>query len=395
MKTDPAPRVERPAGKVSFNLNACLRLRPASVPCKHCREVCPTAAFDWQDCGVRITDDCVGCGRCQAACPSGALHVHGFDVGPPASTSVTMPIECHRVPPPQRRTGAAVVPCLGGISLQLLLDWQSAGRVPVLMDRGWCSECRAGGLYASSTRKILDLACAKLHAIQGSHTPVPRIESVPLPSRVAQPLATQPAASTASLGRRAFFASLRQPAATAAALRAPPRLGITRAACAPSPTIRESLQRHAGVLATLARQAGQDLTAATFASLHASTQCTHEGVCASACPSGALALVEGADARVGLDFQAELCVACGLCESLCPHHALTLQPAGDAQALHEPGPRALTRHGLTLCKRCDETFVATNADALCPLCAMAERQAHNLFGALLPSGANGNRSVPF
>ena len=396
MNWSPAPHAEQPAARVRIDVDACLALRPASVPCQRCRVVCPTAALDWHDDAVRITGDCLGCGRCAAACPSGALQIGGFELTPPAPGSLTLPVECRRVPSRLRRAGAAVVPCLGGISVGHLLEWRSAGRATVLVDRGWCGDCKAGGEYARSTRQIVDRARAELWAVQAGNDSAPRIETDDLPARLALPLPESPAADGPPLGRRAFFASLRQPAATAATLRVRPQAAVTRAACAPSATLRTTLARRASVLTKIASRAGRTLSAASFASLHASAECRHEGVCAAACPSGALARVEGADAQVGLAFDAEFCLACGLCTSLCPHGALTLQPAGDAQAVHQPGPRALTRHALGLCRRCDAPFVAPvvapGADLICPLCAMAERQARHLFGWLPAGGAQ--RSAP-
>lgn len=65
--------------------------------------------------------------------------------------------------------------------------------------------------------------------------------------------------------------------------------------------------------------------------------CTGCGVCAVACPTGALAMDRGEDA-LALTFEASLCTACGLCLPRCPEvdrHVLELQRVTDMRRLSQ------------------------------------------------------------
>jgi ferredoxin len=140
-------------------------------------------------------------------------------------------------------------------------------------------------------------------------------------------------------------------------------------------------KRRAQALARLAAAGGHTLSAAAFPLLRAHETCAHEGVCAAACPSGALTLVDCDGDQVGLDFDPTACLGCGLCAELCPHGALSVAQAGPAGALAD-GPVALTRHDLRQCNDCGVTFVAPTDAAACPRCRMARAQARDLFGSL-------------
>ena len=387
----------------SMDADACLALRPASVECGLCRDACPRSAIEWAEADIRVSDACVDCGRCAAVCPSAALvfkaaGMHHVALDPTAGP-LTLRVECQRVPPQSRQPGSQVLPCLGAATALQMLEWMAAGRVPVLMDRGWCADCPAGGAHAVTTFEVVadarhDAAIALGVRSDAVDAGLPSIENAPLPSARALPPPQAARATGAAMGRRSFFATLRGGARSVAAAVARPRWTRTRAACRPSVTLSAERARRSAVLAALAARAGHALSAAAFPSLSAHANCCHEGVCAAACPSGALSLVDNDDHHAGLDFNAAACIGCGLCEQLCPHGALSLAQAGPADAAAPVMPVALTRHPLRRCTRCDDEFVAREDTALCPRCVMAREQSHNLFGALLTGSAGRNASTP-
>ncbi|OGA98937.1 MAG: hypothetical protein A3E79_01790 [Burkholderiales bacterium RIFCSPHIGHO2_12_FULL_61_11] len=368
-------------------MDACLALRPAATECGVCAQACPVAAFDWRDDGVCISANCVGCGRCAAVCPTGAIEVAGFAPPPSlAGADSALYLECQRVPAALRHAGAQEVPCLGGLTPLQLIEWVAQGRTPVLLDHGWCMACAAGAAAAHTTAEALEEAASDLHSVAADRIEPPRLQSAPLPASKALP-ATAAAPAGPALGRRAFFATLRGGAPAVVAATRPTAWRATRSACRPSTQIQANRKQRANALERVAQRAGRALSAAAFPVLRAHDGCTHEGICAAACPSGALASVERADGSVGLDFEAATCVGCGLCVRLCPHDALSLAQAGDASMPHDAAPRGLTHHALSCCTQCDAAFVALAGAALCPRCAMAQAQARDLFGSLFKHSA--------
>jgi len=131
--------------------------------------------------------------------------------------------------------------------------------------------------------------------------------------------------------------------------------------------------------------------------------CTACGVCARACPAGALRLVgTGAGAVRGpgaaLDAGAAphpaaaptatlrqdvaACTACGRCVDLCPPRVLRLVPAPAWVAAVGGGVRDVARVPLRSCARCATEFGGGGTARLCPGCA--HRRAHPFGSARAP-----------
>jgi Pyruvate/2-oxoacid:ferredoxin oxidoreductase delta subunit len=101
--------------------------------------------------------------------------------------------------------------------------------------------------------------------------------------------------------------------------------------------------------------------------------CNHQ-ICVALCPGKAL-LPYGIDGRVGIALAVERCTGCGTCVETCPEQALSLRavPRRDAADY-----LILTAHTTSICRECDEPFVAHSGEDLCPLC----RKDRTLFGDL-------------
>ena len=391
-------RVQRLRKGVHVDVDACLARRPASIGCGACVDVCPTDALSWSHDSVLVESWCLECGRCAAACPGGAISVGGFDAPmiEPAAIPRELWLECGRVPSHLRRRASHTVPCLGGITALSLLEHAARGYSVVLLDRGWCAKCPQGRDKSASMAEVVADALFDLRAATGGARaagvlPLPRIDQVPLPASVATAPPSGGSLSGVALDRRGFFSALRGGARSIAAAASRPRHTRTRAACRPSEAVRQHLADRAGALAAVARRVNRPLSAAAFPAVTAHGHCCHEGVCAAACPSGALRVVEDdASGQVGLDINASLCLGCGLCAQLCPHGALSVTAAGQATETLQPGPRALTRHTLRACSQCRAGFIPRDDSGLCPRCAMAHAQARSLFGTLLTGSASRN-----
>jgi ferredoxin len=153
--------------------------------CALCQDRCPTNAISLTGRSIEIdAARCIGCGQCAAVCPTDAIEAGGFGSSPQDSPT----FECRRTSDRQRIAGSSVVPCLGGLSVSRLLE--AVLRLEqdiVIVDRGWCETCQAGGGGAPWTEALRDanaiLADLSDHRIL--------VETLPLPEKSAGPLQAQ------------------------------------------------------------------------------------------------------------------------------------------------------------------------------------------------------------
>jgi len=97
----------------------------------------------------------------------------------------------------------------------------------------------------------------------------------------------------------------------------------------------------------------------------AGARCTNHGTCAAVCPTNALRTYS-TEAVAGLAFEPAACIGCGVCAVVCPESALAIEAAAvpDAAA----GTYVVTRHAQRECTRCDNAFVLSGDEELCPAC---------------------------
>ncbi len=368
------------ARRLSFLPQACLSLRLWQHACEHCVAVCPVAALKLDDSGMALGEGCMGCGRCASVCPSTALRVKGFEAPPPVLEGEVV-VECWKVVSPKNGKQPSVrVPCLGGLSGFALLELVAAAQGwPVqLMDRGWCAGCAAGGGEvhpAAAAVKEVEKILTKLGAPAAWF---PKIVLAPLPSTlmpkdIPDPLSQQP------LSRRGFFsaflsettATLTSAANGAGKVDTAPRT-LSLAAVA-----GRGMKQTAALIMELAKRAGTEPSAALFPSVELSAACCNHGICAAACPSGALLRQEG-DAASGILFDPSACFACGICVGVCPEHAVRLLPEGNpAHAIYPVELHYLAHRS---CSECGEKFTGKSESHVCPACTKRYAMGASLFG---------------
>ena len=123
-----------------------------------------------------------------------------------------------------------------------------------------------------------------------------------------------------------------------------------------------------------------------FHRVEVNANCANHQVCASICPTGALAVYEQGQ-RSELMSDTTLCIGCGECQSVCPSAALQLLPNGyaaPAEALPDR-PSLLVAFAERSCAECGRDFADRGEENLCPQCrkrrGLARSAFHSLFGS--------------
>lgn len=190
------------------------------------------------------------------------------------------------------------------------------------------------------------------------------------------------ALDTAPLARRAFFGELVKRIHSAAQPKPTQGAQADRAARQASPLLRSTRRRFANSIRSLAAEAGKRIPAAIFPQVHLAAGCDHNGLCAAVCPSQALRLYRDDDGATGIEFEAELCIACAVCAEHCPSQAIRVRAAGDLGDGLPEAPTRLTRFATLRCHRCSENFIGAAGETECRSCKTGRTLVASLFPTL-------------
>ncbi|WP_418864524.1 4Fe-4S dicluster domain-containing protein [Slackia exigua] len=330
---------------ITVRKDRCVLVRNRNAGCTRCAEACTSGCISFSDGGLHVDQGkCIGCGTCATVCPTCALEAHNpndaqllddclkaFD-----SDGCRVCIGCaellDRAQGLYDPTKVVRVECLGRVEESLLTALVQAGARDISLACGTCASCmhRSGFDVAErvcGTQRVLLEAWGMQADVRISHK---------MPSY-------------ARLGRkgydpfkRAAFAKDRRSVRDAGFRVAK---GMLDDASGNTETTSEDEGRYAKVMAdgTLphflpdrrerlldslaALGEPEDVMMATRLWGHVVIDvdaCVSCRMCATFCPTGAIAKFEDADGTFGVEHYPGDCVKCRCCVNICPAHALTL-----------------------------------------------------------------------
>lgn len=365
-----------------FAAERCLHSADKFSGCTACFDVCPVDAIQPGEPPVFDGERCQACRACLPVCPTGAFTA--------AEDEVQALLNCaERISPKPCEvvcglnpfvevgvvgtTAVRVRGCLAGLGVAAYLGLVSHGIEKIIVRLDACADCPWSQLRTQVEAQIQQ--AQSLLAMWG------KAESVIYVDETAGDFGKRPFWNAASppLSRRELFRSQadeKKPEADASAepnqfhervrfLRAVKRL--------PAPAEN----------AAAASLAGLD-----FALLTVNDACTACGVCARACPTGALQ-IETAVSSFQLTFSPQICIGCDICQHVCAPDAIILShdPAFD-QVFVGQVDQIVQQGSLSACSKCRAPFASRAGADLCSVC---EFRRQNPFGSMMPPGMAANQ----
>ncbi|MBI5650039.1 MAG: 4Fe-4S binding protein [Chloroflexi bacterium] len=357
---------------VALDAARCVRAQDKLATCEQCVRACPVDALRF-DASIALDEKiCVACGLCLRVCPVDAF------TGDDGVTDLmnwlarlhaqAVELVCPRHPDPTKgQNENAIVlranTCLAALGASVYLRLLSqVSSVAVRMDA--CAECAIGRVQphiADALDAARQFFPERVIAIT-EKPPSPKIRAVY-------------DAKSPPVSRRDFFRVLTGESVRAATI------AFTNESTPTSAAPRER-QRviHALKQLTLA-----DLNVpAAFTGairLRADDKCTACGVCARACPTGAMQFSITDNTTYRLTCSVAQCTDCGVCGDVCEPQALQRAGAPTLAEFIASAPMTLHTGALKQCAKCNARFAAHLEGNLCPICDFRRR---NPFGSLRP-----------
>lgn len=328
---------------ITVHQGRCAVVRNRNATCMRCAEVCTSGCISYDDNELTIEPErCIGCGTCATVCPTCALEAHRPSdaellqscraVCEAADGEVV--VACERLLAaadglydPAKVVG---VTCLGRVEESLLVTLAALGARRVVLVQARCAECEHASGFETA-RLVRDTALALLETWNNGM----RIDLVEkLPSAV-----RRSGDEGYDASRRSFFSNVRDEAKSAAAVTADyavkDALGVEEppepqfAKVGKDGTLPHFIPDRRGRLLAALGALGQpqDVLVDTRLWGHViidPEKCSSCQMCATFCPTGAIAKYADEDGSIGVTHRPVDCVKCRCCTDICPEAALEL-----------------------------------------------------------------------
>lgn len=333
------------SGAIRVHRERCAKVRNRNVDCLKCAAACTSGCIALVDGELAIdAAKCVGCGTCATVCPTCALEsLNPSDAELKAAClriarDGEVVIACSQM---EEALGDLLVPgaaasvvCAGRMDESLLagLAAEGVGCVTVL-----CGDCeRCAQRHGRDTAELVAETARQVLGAWGNGLGVV-VTDVP-PSSILAEGADEVAAETA---RTAYFVQERAcvplreveeasagSSAEATAPKQPGRsLHVMKDGTLPH-FIPDRRERLLDALAQLGEPASGKLETRLWGAVVIDgTKCVSCRMCATFCPTGAIAKFDDADGTLGVAHTPGDCVKCGSCGDVCPAGAITLLDA--------------------------------------------------------------------
>ena len=317
---------------ITVHQGRCAVVRNRNATCMKCAEVCTSGCISYDDNELTIEPErCIGCGTCATVCPTCALEAHRPNDAEllqscraaceAADGEVVVACEqllaaADGLYDPAKVVG---VTCLGRVEESLLVTLAALGARRVVLVQARCAECEHASGFETA-RLVRDTALALLETWNNDM----RIDLVEkLPSAV-----RRSGDEGYDASRRSFFSSVKDEAKSAAAVTADyavkDALGVEEP---PEPkfvkvgkdgTLPHFIPDRRGRLIAALDALGQPQDVLD------PEKCSSCQMCATFCPTGAIAKYAGEDGSIGVTHRPVDCVKCRCCTDICAQGALEL-----------------------------------------------------------------------
>ncbi len=355
----------------------CIHADGVDHACERCVGVCPVDAISVDMPPAIDPDACVGCSACVPACPVGAIaepdpvmRLLGCAARVDADQIELLCTRHEDVPvAPTGAAGIQIRGCLAalGVGAYIALAALGVRHVTALVDD--CAACDLGGLRTEIDVQVERASRLGVTATLSSERVTQRTGTQPLPVWQAD----RPPVDRRNL-LRVNGGTDRQSLARFLAGRDAPVEAISRDRW----RIVAGLHR---LVASGLVQPDASLEGLGFASVGVGATCNGCGMCASACPTGAL--TRTIDGEWRLEHSLADCIACEACVTVCPVEAVHLTGSPRVRDALSAQPAVVWSGVPKRCARCGAPLGHDDAGDRCPPC---EFRRQNPFGHRPPTG---------